>query len=325
MDSGGELFSSLTARPDSGRFRLSGQKPPVGLGSSSSDDEGFQDCELRTPEGQAQDGPVGLAVGEGSSASPTGSLSSWGLRAAPAGPPPPAEGTSPSEAAASELPILNWETLESHIAGLQLQEDERQQARERNRKTGIAAREGSPRGRRRMERFSSWERASNSNWQMTNFHCTTRFHSRMNLQLCFINDSSSESEAEETVGGASSTPSPQPTTGESSPTEGSLESRRKELESEAKRSLALLQRRLDQEKQLLRAAAERRKDAEGRGKSVERSDLQTMKLPQIWNLQSHLYSQIHGLNTQLMELLETRDELKTKQDALLVEIGDLTH
>ncbi|GCC44517.1 hypothetical protein chiPu_0028774, partial [Chiloscyllium punctatum] len=83
------------------------------------------------------------------------------------------------------------------------------------------------------------------------------FHSRMNLQLCFINDSSSESEAEETVGGASSTPSPQPTTGESSPTEGSLESRRKELESEAKRSLALLQRRLDQEKQLLRAAAER--------------------------------------------------------------------
>ncbi|XP_048475977.1 schwannomin-interacting protein 1-like [Rhincodon typus] len=213
MDSGGELFSSVIARQDSGRFLVAGQKPLARLGSSSSDDEGFQDCELKTPEGQAQDGPSVLAAGEGGGRSPMGNPSGHGSRAAPSakpfGTPPLTMCTSLPEAAASELPIMNWETLESHIAGLQLQEDERQQARERNRKAGTAAGEGSPLGRRKMERFSSWEREGSSSWQMTNFHCTTRFHSRMNLQLCFINDSSSESESEEAIGSVSSTPSSQ--------------------------------------------------------------------------------------------------------------------
>ncbi|XP_078057013.1 schwannomin-interacting protein 1-like [Mustelus asterias] len=326
MDSSGELFRSPISRSDSDQSQLVEQKPPPGLGTTSSDDdEGFQDCELKTPEAPGDAGrggpetPNGLPVGGSSGASPVPRDSATLAPARPAeGPPTP--GASPTDGAGSDLPIMNWEALENHIAGLQLREQEKQ-ARERSGKPSVVAAHQSPLGRRRMDslhRFTSWERDNNNTWQMTGFSCSTRFHSRMNLQLCFINDSSSESDTEEAVAGASATPPPQRCSSEGVPAEGSLLSRKKELESEAKRDLALVKRRLDLEKQQSR-------DTERRSRSLEPSDLREMNMIQLQNMQSSIFSQIHDLNTQLMELLETRDDLNSKQDAMLVEIGDLTH
>ncbi|XP_078390024.1 schwannomin-interacting protein 1-like [Cetorhinus maximus] len=334
MDSGGELLSSLISHSDSSQSQLIEQKPLTGPGSGSSDDdEGFQDCEQKTPEGQgdasqrgleASRESDGLLVGGSSAANAVEGISAPRNNNTPAAAQPteapPTPGTLLPDEAGNDMPIMDWEALENHIAGLQLRENEKQ-AREQSRNPTVAAADHLPLGRRKMDsahRFTSWERTDNSSWQMTGFSCTTRFHSRMNLQLCFINDSSSESDTEEPASRASATSSPQGTPGEDRHAGGSLLSRRKELESEAKRGLALVKRRFDLERQ-------QSKDAEGRGRALELSDLQEMKVTKLQNLQTSIFAQIHCLNTQLMELLETRDDLKTKQDAMLVEIGDLTH
>ncbi|XP_067879629.1 schwannomin-interacting protein 1-like isoform X2 [Heterodontus francisci] len=278
MDSGGEWFSSLISRLDSDQSKLPEQKPAVRLGSGSSeDDEGFQDCEQKMTEdrggvsqGSSEAGQEtrrelnGLLVGGTNGTNPAaGRLAQRNNSTrAPAKPTeaPPVPGTSSPEGAENELPIMNWEALENHIAGLQLRENEKQ-ARERCRNPTVAT-DQSPLGRRKMDgghRFTSWERADSSRWQTTGFSCTSRFHSRVNLQLCFINESSSESDTEEPVKGASATPPPQVAADEDGPTKGSLLSRKKELESEAKRGLALVKRQLDLErqKQQVRAASER--------------------------------------------------------------------
>ncbi|XP_038642920.1 schwannomin-interacting protein 1-like [Scyliorhinus canicula] len=329
MDSGGELFHSLISRSDSDRSQLVEQKPSPGPGTGSSDDdEGFQDCELKAPEAQGdatRGGPevpreqYVLPAGEISDVSPRERLSAPRCAAHPTET-PPTPGTWMPDEAGSDMPIMNWEALENHIAGLQLRENEKQ-ARERNANPAVVAADQSPLWRRKTDgshRFTSQERVDSNSWQMTGFSCATRFHSRMNLQLCFINESSSDSDTEEPAGGAAATPSPQGTRAEEGAAEGSLLSRRKELESEAKRGLALLKRRLDLEKQQSKASPRQ-------SHALELSDLRQLNMKQIQNRQSSIFSQIHGFNTQLMELLEIRDDLKTEQDAMLVEIGDLTH
>ncbi|XP_072349406.1 schwannomin-interacting protein 1-like [Scyliorhinus torazame] len=329
MDSGGELFHSLISRSNSDRSQLVEQKPSPGLGAGSSDDdEGFQDCELKAPEAQGdaiRGGPevpreqYGLPAGGGSDVNPRESLSAPRCTAHPTEA-PSTPGTSMPDEAGSDMPIMNWEALENHIAGLQLRENEKQ-AREWNANPTVVAADQSPLWRRRTDgshRFTSRERADSSSWQMTGFSCATRFHSRMNLQLCFINESSSESDTEEPAGGAAATLPPQGTRAEEAAAEGSLLSRRKELECEAKRGLALLKRRLDLQKQQSKATPRR-------SQALELSDLRQLDTKQLQNRQSSIFSQIHSLNTKLMELLEIRDDLKTEQDAMLVEIGDLTH
>uniref|UniRef100_UPI00398E4B50 schwannomin-interacting protein 1-like n=1 Tax=Pristiophorus japonicus TaxID=55135 RepID=UPI00398E4B50 len=179
------------------------------------------------------------------------------------------------------------------------------------------------------QRLTSWERTENNSWPTmgATFSCTSRFHSRMNLQLCFINDSSSESESDDPAQGVSATPSPQEAPDEVPSAEGDLHSRQKELECEAKRGLAMVKRQIDLEKQKQRtqAASDWSGEAQWRGRGLEPSVLHEMTLVQLQSLQANVFSQIHRLNTQLMELLESRDDLQTEQDAMLVEIGDLTH
>ncbi|XP_078284179.1 schwannomin-interacting protein 1-like isoform X2 [Rhinoraja longicauda] len=174
---------------------------------------------------------------------------------------------------------MDWEALEQHIEGLQRQETERR-AREGPRPQPPHP-PASPVGRRRaegMQRLVSWPRADSTAWRAMGetMGCASRFHNRMNLQLCFINDSSSESDPEDEGQRSPADPPPQ-----------------------------------------------------GPGVGVERAlehgDLLDMSLVHVQQLQVNILSQIHHFNGQLMELLESRDDLRTEQDAMLVEIGDLTH
>ncbi|XP_069771750.1 schwannomin-interacting protein 1-like [Narcine bancroftii] len=226
-----------------------------------------------------------------------------------------------------QMPIMDWAALENHIAGLQLREMEKQ-ARGEVRLPPLEP-PSSPLARRRADgtqRLVSWHRADTMAWRImgNTISCESRFHSRMNLQLCFINDSSSESDPEEAP---PSDPLPQPEAGEIASSEWTLVSRRKQLEREAKQRLAAVTRQLETERQrrLESAASNPFHSALGRRKPLDPSDLWDMSLVQIEDQRNRIFSQIHPLNTQLMELLEIRDDLKTEQDAMLVEIGDLTH
>ncbi|XP_051900742.1 schwannomin-interacting protein 1-like [Pristis pectinata] len=325
MDAGGACLGSPPPRLDTDRRKTPERALYPGSGTGlTGDGQGLPGCGLKaaqdrdisceTPE--ARKGQNGHLLGSDTdhwsrrTDGPGGSLSQ--------GP----------EEADDPLPIMDWEALENHIAGLQLKETERR-ARDGGRVPPVEP-PPSPTGRRRSggaRRLVSWLRADSTAWKAmgTSIGCESRFHSRMNLQLCFINDSSSESDAEESNEVSAEDPTPQLAGGEASEAERALAARRKELEREAKRSLALVKRQLDQEKQRQREITASSNGALGRGQTLDPSDLWDMSVLQLQELQTSVFSQIHRLNTQLMELLEVRDDLKTEQDAMLVEIGDLTH
>lgn len=219
-----------------------------------------------------------------------------------------------------QLPIMDWQALEQHIAGLQQIETERQ-AREGPRPQPPHP-PASPVGRRRaegMQRLVSWPRADSTAWRAMGetMGCASRFHNRMNLQLCFINDSSSESDPEDEGQRSPADPAPQGS---------ALTGCRGELEREARRGLALVRRQLEQERQRHRESSCTGPfpGVDG-GRSLERGELLDTSPTRLRQLRDGILSQIHHFNSQLMELLECRDDLKTEQDAMLIEIGDLTH
>ncbi|XP_072905075.1 schwannomin-interacting protein 1-like [Hemitrygon akajei] len=256
-----------------------------------------------TPDRDEQPAPD--TESSGRAAGGTTALGCWGL-----------------EEPGGQLPIMNWEALESHIAGLQLRETERR-AREGPRLRPVET-PPSPTGRRRWDgtqRLVSWHRADSTAWKAlgATIGCESRFHSRMNLRLCFTNDSDSDNDTGDASEPSPEDPAPELVAGETSEAERALLARKRELEREAKRSLALVKRQLDLERQRQQEHA-----SLGRG-PLTPSDLWEMSLLQLQDLRASVFTKIHRLNTQLMELLEVRDDLKTEQDAMLVEIGDLTH
>ncbi|XP_072113334.1 uncharacterized protein [Mobula birostris] len=162
------------------------------------------------------------------------------------------------EGSGDQLPIMNWEALESHIAGLQLRESERR-AREGPRLRPVEI-PPSPTGRRRSDgtqRLVSWHRADSTAWKAlgATIGSESRFHSRMNLQLCFTNDSDSDSDTGDVSEPSPEDPTPELEAGEGSGAKRALLIRKRELEREAKRSLALVKRQLDLERQRQRERA----------------------------------------------------------------------
>ncbi|XP_006013101.1 schwannomin-interacting protein 1 [Latimeria chalumnae] len=111
---------------------------------------------------------------------------------------------------------------------------------------------------------------------------TTRLQNRMNLQLCFINDSDSDVENEnpEAAKGRNKIPAP------------NVQSRPPVPPREVKPSLG-------------------------------RAELQVMSVWQLQQLRESITGAIQNLNTELMQLLQMRDDLQTQQDAILVNAGDL--
>ncbi|ROL49991.1 Schwannomin-interacting protein 1 [Anabarilius grahami] len=175
--------------------------------------------------------------------------------------------------------------------------------------------------------------------------------SGMNLQICFVNDSGSDKDSDaddsktETsldtplspMSKQSSSYSDRDTTEDDSESLEDMDflSRQKKLQAEAKLALAMAK---PMAKMQVEVEKQNRKKSPVADllphmphiseclmkRSLKPTDLRDMTLGQLQVIVNDLHSQIEGLNEELVQLLLMRDELHMEQDAMLVDIEDLT-
>ncbi|TRZ09718.1 hypothetical protein HGM15179_017382 [Zosterops borbonicus] len=180
---------------------------------------------------------------------------------------------------------------------------------------------------------------------------SSRLQSGMNLQICFVNDSSSDKDSDgddsktETsldtplspMSKQSSSYSDRDTTEEDSESLDDMDflSRQKKLQAEAKMALAMAK---PMAKMQVEVEKQNRKKSPVADllphmphiseclmkRSLKPTDLRDMTIGQLQVIVNDLHSQIESLNEELVQLLLIRDELHTEQDAMLVDIEDLT-
>ncbi|KAM4895460.1 IQCJ-SCHIP1 readthrough transcript protein isoform 1-T1 [Sylvia borin] len=180
---------------------------------------------------------------------------------------------------------------------------------------------------------------------------SSRLQSGMNLQICFVNDSGSDKDSDgddsktETsldtplspMSKQSSSYSDRDTTEEESESLEDMDflSRQKKLQAEAKMALAMAK---PMAKMQVEVEKQNRKKSPVADllphlphiseclmkRSLKPSDLRDMTIGQLQVIVNDLHSQIESLNEELVQLLLIRDELHTEQDAMLVDIEDLT-
>uniref|UniRef100_A0A8C3EAX2 Schwannomin interacting protein 1 C-terminal domain-containing protein n=1 Tax=Corvus moneduloides TaxID=1196302 RepID=A0A8C3EAX2_CORMO len=179
----------------------------------------------------------------------------------------------------------------------------------------------------------------------------TRLQSGMNLQICFVNDSGSDKDSDgddsktETsldtplspMSKQSSSYSDRDTTEEESESLDDMDflTRQKKLQAEAKMALAMAK---PMAKMQVEVEKQNRKKSPVADllphmphiseclmkRSLKPTDLRDMTIGQLQVIVNDLHSQIESLNEELVQLLLIRDELHTEQDAMLVDIEDLT-
>ncbi|XP_052423692.1 schwannomin-interacting protein 1 isoform X2 [Carassius gibelio] len=210
-----------------------------------------------------------------------------------------------------DLPIMQWEDLSLRIAELERQEEERKKKAE---SLGLSARD---------RILGCWTESKHHSlhrepWTDEKDYSpcrvpviTSRFNSPKNLQLCFINNSESEEEDDE---GASSK--------ESSCEAGGHGSCSRGLKQEVKAALRTLRDKLWAEQKEKEQATHSSMNI--RRKILSLSDLQTCSLLQLNALSSSLNEDIQDLSSELVKHLVVRDHLRTKQDALLLDVQDMT-
>ncbi|XP_017282497.1 schwannomin-interacting protein 1 isoform X2 [Kryptolebias marmoratus] len=225
------------------------------------------------------------------------------------------------------LPIMHWEALSLHIAELEKQEEEK---RLKAVTCGSAAasleRVRTPLSRTedRRKRTESLEDGSDA----CNSHVlalTSRLQTQMNLQLCFINNSESESEeedGEEKKGGACNKKSTNSSRGASQIQNNPQHPAKPEKpKSRGFRSaLRNLRDRL--------SADHRTPPAAGREPAVQRKhlelhELQAFNVKELNELCASLSKDIQDRSSELVGRLHIRDQLRTEQDAMLLEVQDL--
>ncbi|XP_022603468.1 schwannomin-interacting protein 1-like [Seriola dumerili] len=220
------------------------------------------------------------------------------------------------------LPIMHWEALSLRIAELEKQEEEK---KEKKAKSGVPLERGRAPvswSEERGRRAESWEDGDDA----CNSHVlalTSRLQTQMNLQLCFINNSESEEE-EEKEGDNSKKES-------SSSRRGTVQvqknpptaSKPEKPKSRGFRStLRSLRDRLRTTDHKTLTAAQTGPVVQRR--HVERSDLQSFSLKELSSLCDSLSQTIQDLSSDLVGRLQVRDQLRTEQDAMLLEVQDLT-
>ncbi|XP_007248178.2 schwannomin-interacting protein 1 [Astyanax mexicanus] len=212
-----------------------------------------------------------------------------------------------------DLPIMHWEALSLRIAELERQEEEK---RERNKDV---ARWTEPWPELHdLRHRDACEDVEDS--RLTAL--TSRLQSHMNLQLCFINNSESEGEEEEDGAKkecekSSSGQVQQPQQGSSSVTHKKTKSGR--FKREVRAALSTLRHKLRLEQKQTIAPS----DAVKQRPHYDCSDLQNFSLKELKALKTTLSKDIHNLSSELVGRLLTRDQLRTEQDAMLLEIQDM--
>ncbi|XP_038846017.1 schwannomin-interacting protein 1 [Salvelinus namaycush] len=207
-----------------------------------------------------------------------------------------------------DLPIMHWEDLSLRIAELEKQEEER---RERAKSTS-GSEQGSVSGGWSEERQGGLWRKDEWEDEEDYGRCrvtvvSSRFHNQKNLQLCYINNSESEDE-EGAVKEGSIGP-------------GSYGYHPSGLKLEVRAALCALKNKLlaEQKEEHLACSSVITKR-----KHLEHCDLQTCSIQQLNSLRTSLNHDIHDLSSELVGHLLIRDQLRTKQDAMLLDVQDLT-
>ncbi|KAK2852108.1 hypothetical protein Q5P01_008384 [Channa striata] len=216
------------------------------------------------------------------------------------------------------LPIMHWEALSLRIAELEKQEEEKKA------KSGVSLEQSRQPVRsteERKRRAESWEEGEdtcNSNLMAL----TCRLQTQMNLQLCFINNSESEEEEEEKEeaikkeslsprkGAVQVYKNPQPVAKPDEPKSRGF-----------RNTLRNLRDRLKTDHKVKAAACS---DPVLQKTHLERSDLQSFSIKELNRLCKSLSQTIQDLSSELVGRLQVRDQLRTEQDALLLEVQDLT-
>ncbi|XP_071422817.1 schwannomin-interacting protein 1 isoform X2 [Pithys albifrons albifrons] len=247
-------------------------------------------------------------------------------------------------------PTMDWAALERHLAGLQCREQER------NPRANPASAQKNERESIRQKLalgsfFDDGPGLYTSCSKSGKPSLSSRLQSGMNLQICFVNDSGSDKDSDaddsktETsldtplspMSKQSSSYSDRDTTEEESESLDDMDflTRQKKLQAEAKMALAMAK---PMAKMQVEVEKQNRKKSPVADllphlphiseclmkRSLKPTDLRDMTIGQLQVIVNDLHSQIESLNEELVQLLLIRDELHTEQDAMLVDIEDLT-
>ncbi|XP_069069362.1 schwannomin-interacting protein 1 isoform X1 [Pleurodeles waltl] len=262
-----------------------------------------------------------------------------------------------SETCAKEdtpLPTMDWAALEKHLAGLQFQEQELRNQSQL--KTNYTSAQKNERESIRQKLalgsfFDDGPGIYTSCSKSGKPSLSSRLQSGMNLQICFVNDSGSDKDSDaddsktETsldtpmspMSKQSSSYSDRDTTEEESESFEDMDfiTRQKKLQAEAKMALAMAK---PMAKMQVEVEKQNRKKSPVADllphmphiseclmkRSLKPNDLRDMTIGQLQVIVNDLHSQIESLNEELVQLLLIRDELHMEQDAMLVDIEDLT-
>ncbi|XP_034722810.1 schwannomin-interacting protein 1 isoform X1 [Etheostoma cragini] len=256
------------------------------------------------------------------------------------------------------LPTMDWAALERHLAGLQCREQENQNLNQNHNmgKTNYTSAQKNERESIRQKLalgsfFDDGPGIYTSCSKSGKPSLSSRLQSGMNLQICFVNDSGSDKDSDaddsktETsldtplspMSKQSSSYSDRDTTEDDSESLEDMDflSRQKKLQAEAKMALAMAK---PMAKMQVEVEKQNRKKSPVADllphmphiseclmkRSLKPTDLRDMTLGQLQVIVNDLHSQIESLNEELVQLLLIRDELHMEQDAMLVDIEDLT-
>uniref|UniRef100_A0A3B5A575 Schwannomin-interacting protein 1 n=1 Tax=Stegastes partitus TaxID=144197 RepID=A0A3B5A575_9TELE len=258
------------------------------------------------------------------------------------------------------LPTMDWAALERHLAGLQCREQENHNLNHNQNhnmgKTNYTSAQKNERESIRQKLalgsfFDDGPGIYTSCSKSGKPSLSSRLQSGMNLQICFVNDSGSDKDSDaddsktETsldtplspMSKQSSSYSDRDTTEDDSESLEDMDflSRQKKLQAEAKLALAMAK---PMAKMQVEVEKQNRKKSPVADllphmphiseclmkRSLKPTDLRDMTLGQLQVIVNDLHSQIESLNEELVQLLLIRDELHMEQDAMLVDIEDLT-
>ncbi|KAL3991844.1 gamma-glutamyltranspeptidase / glutathione hydrolase / leukotriene-C4 hydrolase [Sarotherodon galilaeus] len=258
------------------------------------------------------------------------------------------------------LPTMDWAALERHLAGLQCREQENHNLNQNQNhnmgKTNYTSAQKNERESIRQKLalgsfFDDGPGIYTSCSKSGKPSLSSRLQSGMNLQICFVNDSGSDKDSDaddsktETsldtplspMSKQSSSYSDRDTTEDDSESLEDMDflSRQKKLQAEAKLALAMAK---PMAKMQVEVEKQNRKKSPVADllphmphiseclmkRSLKPTDLRDMTVGQLQVIVNDLHSQIESLNEELVQLLLIRDELHMEQDAMLVDIEDLT-
>ncbi|KAM4603727.1 schwannomin-interacting protein 1 [Polymixia lowei] len=214
------------------------------------------------------------------------------------------------------LPIMHWEALSLRIAELEKQEELR---KEKKAKSASSL----ERGRAPVswtedrEQGRSQEILENGEEDCHIMALSSRLQTQVNLQLCFINNSESEDEEEKQEENCKKRGTVQVPKPPQAPTMPEKNKPSRGFKN-ALRSL----------RDKLRTDHKHQSPAHGdllvKRRRLECSDLQAFSIKELNSLCTSLSQAIQDLSSELVGCLQTRDQLRTEQDAMLLEVQDLT-